>query len=176
MRTLSDKYVSACTAHLDEAEFLLVCLLKMRVFSNYSNPRQFKQASLESLTSTHKHVLKRQKLDAGAAAALLVGPLTPKGLRLLCDLYDVSLRVVLGRLYFQCGDAPARCFSPDCEGELQDVGALFELVNPDKPLFAVSYYSKDELVDLAARLDVNPQPKTKVEAYEKVLQKIGCYF
>ncbi len=171
MRVLSDRYVADCTTHLSETEYLLRCLLKMRVFSNYASPRQFKQASLDLLTSSHKAVLKRRKLSAAGAAAFLVGRLSLKGLHLLCDLYDVSLQLVADRMYFHCGAAPDRCFSVGYEGELKDVGALFELVNVDKPLFAASYYSKAELFEVAARLHLNPT--TKAQAHVDILKKIA---
>lgn len=173
MHVLSDRYVAECTTHLNETEYLLRCLLKMRVFSNYVNPRQFKQASLDLLTSSHKAVLKRRKLKADGAAELLVGRLSLKGLHLLCDLYDVSLQLVADRMYFQCGAAPDRCFSAGYEGELKDVGALFELVNVDKPLFAASYYSKAELFEVAERLHLDPT--TKAQAHVDIMKKIASY-
>ena len=146
---------------------LFQILLKLRVWVGDMEELAFKLATLTKLRT--KPFYKRlkpsvvERIENG-----FLRNFTPLSFWAACAAYDLSVRVVLFPMYFDCGE-PAVMWR---NGKLQRMGeiSLFEL-QPLKPLYAISHYKVADLKEIAAKLGLDEN--TKTEMYATIQTKVA---
>ena len=150
---------------------LLRQLHKLRVTPTLVDEHDFKLAALDALRSSN--VYKRLKLKAAEIQriekTLVQDHITPLVFVVLCALYAVDVAVVQHDAHFICG-SPTRAVRGDQIFRIPDLSDSF-LLNPIKPLHAVSYYTLPELQRMAELLHVEPA-KRKADLYASITTKV----
>jgi hypothetical protein len=154
--------------------------------NSFQTEKEFKINSIEKLR-TIKPQLKALKLKINDTENELLNSkkITIKGLVALCLLYKKNLFYVWNRKYYEMiNDANQpinviHCVNNDYLYDVDDDKLEFyrenywNVQNVDKPIKGMTGYSKEELLEIAEKLDIQDmKKKTKKEIYEKILEKV----
>ena len=154
--------------------------------NSFQTEKEFKINSIEKLREI-KPQLKALKLKINDTENELLNSkkITIKGLVALCLLYKKNLFYVWNRKYYEMindADQPINvihCVNNDYLYDVDDNKMEFyrenywNVQNVDKPIKGMTGYSKEELLEIALKLDIQDmKKKTKKEIYERILEKV----
>ena len=153
---------------------ILSLFLKLHVASDWETERQFRCQAAARLRET---TLYKKVPQPAVEASLLTGALNPPAFFALCVLYGVNVNLVYGNgCYAKTGAEPSRVWVDPFKGTIRMMDGCMHLllVNPYKPLYAVSHYTASELAQMCAKVKL-PNDGTKAVMHAALLRTMALF-
>ena len=146
---------------------LFLAILKLRVWVGDMDEFTFKLYTLAKMRSMAFY----KRLKPALVEVIekgIIGKLTPLSFWALCEAHGLSIRVVHGRMFYDCGKPTAMWHG----GKMKRIWSVdrFEL-KPLKPLCSISYYSLADLRLMSDLLDI--EVGTKSVMYLEIQKRIA---